>query len=803
MSRLLKHDRCIERGFILGEFQLNEPQADAVEHENGPCLVIAGAGSGKTRVLTERIERLIKSQIPPWRILGFTFTNKAAGEMRNRLEGSLGPVASRLWLGTFHSIGVRILRREWQNLGISQDFSIYDSDDQLVLVKRIIKELALPEGSFTPQAARAMIERFKSSLLDPQQVEAQAGGFRDNQAARIYQGYQRGLSQAQALDFTDLIALPVRLFDSDKKVAAEWSERFEHVLVDEFQDTNPLQMRFIEHLSAHSGNLFVVGDDDQSIYGWRGADIRHILDFEDKFPGTKLIRLEQNYRSSESILAVANAVIANNTHRKGKELWTANSGGQKVRVVTLLDEDEEANTIAKQIRGQVALNRDLSEFAILYRTHAQSRALETALSRHRLGYQIIGGTRFFDRKEIRDLLAYLKLAANPADTVALQRVLNLPTRGIGKTSENRLLDLATRRRVAPGIILTAFPEMLDELPGAGSRKMHEFGRLILSLSPKPTMDPAPEVLERLLDKVPYVEYLQTSDPVQAETRRENVEELLSAAQAFYEARLSEVSRSGVDSRDTGDDDRHGQPGSLIDFLRDVSLVANVDGLETKSQVTLMTLHNAKGLEFDTVFLTGVEEQLLPHAMSCDDEGEIEEERRLFYVGVTRAESRLWIMHAMNRRRFGDTLPCSPSRFLEEIPEDSILREGGELLSGAELPGAVRSWGGNNRSSRSSWGSVNRAGNNGGLPRRPGLSVPPTTGNRPRPVVDEYSQESGGDDFCQDGGELKPGMRVQHATLGKGTIHKLEGGGDNLRVIVMFDGVGARKLLARAAGLIPA
>ncbi|MCP4546045.1 MAG: UvrD-helicase domain-containing protein [bacterium] len=797
--------------------QLNTSQQEAVDHGPGPCLVIAGAGSGKTRVLTERIQRLVKSGVPPWSILGFTFTNKAAGEMRKRLEENLGPVASRLWLGTFHSIGVRILRREWQALGIPQDFTIYDADDQLSLLKRIIKGLALPEGSLTPQGARSLVEKYKSALVDPVKAGEHAEGFREAQAARIYKEYQRGLSQAQALDFTDLIALPVRLFDSNKHVRKSWAKRFEYVLVDEFQDTNPLQMRFIQHLSSATGNLFVVGDDDQSIYGWRGADIRHILDFETHFPGTVLIRLEQNYRSTKPILAVANAVISNNTHRKGKELWTDREEGQKVRVVSVLDEEEEAEVIARRIKSQAAMGSKLRDFAVLYRTHAQSRAVEASLGRYRLPYQIIGGTRFYDRKEVRDLLAYLKVIANPSDTVSLQRILNVPTRGIGKTSEARLIDLAERRRLAPGVVLTAYAEILDEdLPASAARKMREFGRLLLDISAAPATDPAPQVLEKLLDKVPYVDYLQGSDPVQAQVRRENVEELLSAAQSFYEARLSETAKGGNGSN--GDMDRLGQPGSLLDFLTDVALVADIDKMEARADtITLMTLHNAKGLEYETVFLCGVEEQLLPHAMSCDDEGEIEEERRLFYVGVTRAESRLWILHAMNRRRFGDTLSCAPSRFLEELPEEWIEREGQEVLATATL-GTYGGWGARSTYADKSRGYGKTSNRNGVSSYSPSSDSAPTQPRSPianraprinkavqvlKPKSNEFSQVSGfDDDVSQEDGGFRVGMRVRHASLGDGVIHKLEGGGDKLRVIVMFDGVGARKLLARVAGLQP-
>jgi len=445
----------------LATLHLNPPQQEAVSHGEGPCLVIAGAGSGKTRVLTERIQRLVTSGVPPWRVLGFTFTNKAAGEMRRRLEETLGAVADRLWLGTFHATGVRILRREADSVGIERDFAIYDADDQLALLKRVIKELSLPDGSITPQAARSLVEQYKSRLMSPEQALELAEGYRDTQAARVFEAYQRELRRAQALDFTDLIALPVSLMDEDTSARERWSGRFDYVLVDEFQDTNPLQMRLIEHLAAGSGNLFVVGDDDQSIYGWRGADIRHILDFEQQHPGTQVIRLEQNYRSTRPILAVANAVIAHNRERKHKELWTAQEAGQPVRVLTILDEEEEAETIARRIKSQAALGESLGGFVTLYRTHAQSRALEAALSAYRLPYQIVGGTRFYDRMEIRDLVAYLKVCANPADTVSLQRILNVPPRGIGKTSEARLMDLADRQALAPGILLTAFPERLD------------------------------------------------------------------------------------------------------------------------------------------------------------------------------------------------------------------------------------------------------------------------------------------------------------------------------------------------------
>ena len=785
----------------MSALQLNPPQQAAVNHGEGSCLVIAGAGSGKTRVLTERIQRLIAEGCPPWRILGFTFTNKAAGEMRQRVEKGLGARAQGLWLGTFHATGVRILRREWEVLGLARDFTIYDADDQLTLLKRILKTLALPEGSLTPQSARAAIEHYKNALLGPAAATEMAEGYRDAQAARVYTAYQRGLAEAQALDFNDLVALPVRLFSEDAAARARWADRFDHVLVDEFQDTNPLQMRFIEQLASSCGNLFVVGDDDQSIYGWRGADIRHILDFETRFPGTVLIRLEQNYRSTRPILAVANAVIANNRHRKGKELWTAREEGQLVRVLTVLDEEEEAETVARRIKSLAALGTPLSRMAVLYRTHAQSRALEAALGRYRLPYQIVGGTRFYDRKEIRDLLAYLKVVANPADTVSLQRILNHPPRGLGKTSQGRFFDLANAERMAPGLLLTGFPERLEDLPEAPARKLREFGKLLISLSARPEVDPAPTVLERLLETVPYLEHLRESDPLQADVRRENVEELLNAAQAFYEARLGQAGRRTASGEPDGEEERLGSPGSLRDFLAEVALVADIDKHDGAADlVTLMTLHNAKGLEFDSVFLVGAEEQLLPHAMSSDDETEVEEERRLFYVGVTRAESRLWILHAMNRRRYGDTISCTQSRFLDEMPAEWVEREGQELMDRAGLPGgSFAGWGGGG----DHWRGTGRPAAGAGRGQRRDAH------RAPRSRFDaEFNQESDSGDFAgefdqdESQGGLRVGMRVRHPSLGVGTVHRLEGGGDELRVIVNFEGKGPRKLLARAAGLRP-
>ncbi len=761
--------------------QLNPPQQEAVDHGAGPCLVIAGAGSGKTRVLTNRIERLVILGVAPWRILGFTFTNKAAGEMRTRLETSLGRVAQRLWLGTFHATGVRILRREWEAAGIDRDFNIYDADDQQALLKRVIKDLSLPDGSFTPQSARGAIERLKRSLIRPEQLSNEADGFKEAQLARVYKAYEDGLRRASALDFTDLIARPVRLFEEDEEAARRWAERFDYVLVDEFQDTNRLQMRFIELLSAACGNLFVVGDDDQSIYGWRGAEVANILGFEKQWDGCKVIRLEQNYRSTQPILEVANAVISHNTTRKGKNLWTAQKEGEKVQVLTVLDEDEEAESLARRVRAAGSKDQDWTRFAVLYRTHAQSRSLEAALGKYRIPYRIIGGTRFYDRKEIRDMLAYLKAAANPADTVSLLRILNTPPRGIGKTSEARLLDLARRKELEPGMLLTAFPEFIDELPAAAAARMKEFGKLLLSLSSDPSKDAAPSVLERLLEKVPYLEYLSGSDPEQSATRKENVEELVSAGQAFFELRLGQ----SVSEEDR--EDRVGTPGSLVDFLADVALVADVDSLDAGANaVTLMTLHNAKGLEYDSIHLTGVEEGLLPHAMSIGEDSEIEEERRLFYVGVTRACKRLVISHALNRRRFGDTLPASPSRFLDELPDEWVQREGEELAHRADTFAPRR---------QSYASSGNWAGRrSGGVTR-----APASRGGE----WNDISQETPDyDDMSQEEHGLRVGQRVMHPSLGPGTVHKLEGGGEKLRVIVMFDKKGPRKLMARVAGLKP-
>ncbi len=760
--------------------QLNPPQQEAVEHDAGACLVIAGAGSGKTRVLTSRIERLVVQGVAPWRILGFTFTNKAAGEMRERLEASLGRVAQRLWLGTFHATGVRILRRDSDAAGIDRDFNIYDADDQQSLLKRVIGDLALPDGSFTPQSARGAIERLKRSLVRPEQLTREAEGFKEAQLARVYKAYEDGLRRAGALDFTDLIARPVRMFEEDEEAAARWSERFDYVLVDEFQDTNRLQMRFIEHLASSSGNLFVVGDDDQSIYGWRGAEVANILNFEKQWEACKVIRLEQNYRSTRPILEVANAVIANNSARKGKNLWTAQDEGEKVQVHTVLDDDEEAESMARRIRAAGSTDQDWTRFAVLYRTHAQSRALEGALGKYRIPYRIIGGTRFYDRKEIRDLLAYLKAAANPADTVSLMRILNTPPRGIGKTSEARLLDLARRKELEPGLMLTAFPEFIEELPAAAAARLKDFGKLLVSLSGDPAKDAAPTVLERLLQKVPYLEYLEGSDPEQAATRKENVEELVNAAQAFFETRLGQT----VGEEEL--EERVGTPGSLVDFLADVALVADVDSLDAGANtVTLMTLHNAKGLEYDSIHLTGVEEALLPHAMSVGEESELEEERRLFYVGVTRARKRLVISHALNRRKFGDTLPASPSRFLDELPEEWVQREGEELAHRADAFAPRRQ----SYDSRSSW----QQRRSGGVTRAPSSGGDWSDFSQDTPEYEDMSQEEDG---------LRVGQRVMHPSLGPGTVHKLEGGGEKLRVIVMFDKKGPRKLMARVAGLKP-
>lgn len=730
---------------------LNEQQKQAVQAPDGPVLVIAGAGSGKTRVLTERIVHLVSDRgVAPANILAFTFTNRAAREMKIRLETRMSGVTNKLWVGTFHATGVRILRRHGDHAGIDRHFTIYDANDSLSAVKGIVTKHALG-GSIlrSPRSVRDRISRWKNELITPEMAADEASGPIDRRIAAVYQEYDKELRRAHALDFDDLIARVVELFSVSEEVKETYSRRFKHILVDEFQDTNPIQMAMVEQLASTHGSLFAVGDDDQSIYSWRGARVEHILEFENLYQNTQVIRLEQNYRSTQTILDAANQVIANNQGRKGKNLWTSGDRGEKVTLTVSTDEEAEAHNVLRQVMLFVSQGFDLKEIAVLYRTNAQSRALEDVLKLGSTPYQIIGSVRFYERTEVRDVLAYCKLLANPADNVNLKRILNVPRRGLGKGTYEKLAGLAEDRNTSMMSVLRAGS---FDLAKAQTIRCGEFVRTFERLQEIAETREAPRVIEAILGEVKYTEHLKENYP-DSDSRTENVEELVAAADAYAES---------------------AEDPSLAAFLAEIALVADIDSFdEERGQLTLMTLHNAKGLEFDCIIITGLEEGLFPHVNSLDNDDSLEEERRLFYVGMTRARKRLVCSYANMRRRMGVIEGGRPSRFLFELPENCLeesvevdalqSRSEGPLFAGSGYGGASFS---------------------------------------DFPLVEKTARHREFEDYSQEEVRFAVGMRIQHDNFGKGIIRRVEGTGENLRVTVIFDGGGERKFLAQYAPLYP-
>jgi DNA helicase II / ATP-dependent DNA helicase PcrA len=631
---------------------LNPAQRDAVLTTEGPLLVVAGAGSGKTRVLTHRVAHLINAcGVKPQEILAITFTNKAAGEMRERLEDMLGGVARAIWILTFHAACGRILRREAARLGYRSNFTIYDQADQIRLTKSVLEELERDPKRFVPRGIHAQISTAKNNLVSPEEYRSRVSSFYDQTVADAYDLYQRRLFASNAVDFDDMLFLTVRVLENFPEAREKWSNAFRYVLVDEYQDTNHAQYRLLQLVAERHKNLFVVGDPDQSIYAFRGADIRNIMEFEHDFPGTRVIPLEQNYRSTNTILRGSNAVIANNRERKPKELWSELGEGDPIHVVEVEDEHAEARFVAVEIARLVEEGFSGSEIAIFYRMNAQSRVLEDVLVRQAIQYQVVGGPRFYERAEIKDLIAYLQVIDNPYDAISLIRVANRPRRGIGDTSIARLQTYADSR----GISLweaTEFPE--EAGVGAAPRRAVQGLRTLLQSLMAGAMElTVPELVQRVLEGSGYLDALEAERTIEAQGRMENLQELVGAAQE-YQAAADEP--------------------SLSNFLQEISLFSDQDAIRgEQSLVTLMTLHNAKGLEFRAVFMIGMEEGIFPHARSLE-EAMLEEERRLAYVGMTRARERLTLTHASQRSLWGNRNYNLPSRFLDELPEASVERE---------------------------------------------------------------------------------------------------------------------------------
>ena len=708
---------------------LNPVQREAVQHTEGPLLLLSGAGSGKTRVITHRIAHLIQEkEVSPFNILAVTFTNKAAEEMKNRLADLVGLASRLLWVSTFHSTCVRLLRDGIDRIGYKSSFTIYDDTDQLTLMKRILKEHKLKEGRVNPRAVLHTISSAKNELVDWQQYAQTTGTVYEETVARLYKDYQRHLVENNSLDFDDLIMLTVRLFREHPDFLEQYQERFQYIMVDEYQDTNRAQYHLIHLLADKYRNLCVVGDDDQAIYGWRGADVSNILDFEKDYSETKVLRLEQNYRSTSNILDAAYEVVRNNRNRKEKRLWTDKPEGNKLLVHEASDESVEAQFIVDTIRKVHEQGRSHADIAVFYRMNAQSRTIEDALRRANIPHKIVGSMRFYERREIKDVLCYLRVLVNPMDGVGLQRIINVPRRGIGNTTMQRIMDYATAERL-PLFEAMRQAEQITELRGATQLKLLKFVQMMggVNLEQSPT-----DVIEELLEASGYIDALNQEGSVESESRVENVRELLTAAREYQ--------------------DRDEDP-TLAGFLEGVTLVSDTDEYEEGAdQVTLMTLHSAKGLEFPVVFLTGMEEGVFPHQRAFQSDIQMEEERRLCYVGITRAEEQVYLTRAIERRIFGNTWRNLMSRFVEEIPP--------ELIEEPEKPKPKK------RTVVSSFDPDEHLGN-------------------VAPVFHEVD------------------ARVSHAKWGRGTIIEISGRGSDARITIKFDSGTKKTLMAEYAKLQPA
>jgi len=767
---------------------LNPAQREAVLTVEGPLLVLAGAGSGKTRVLTTRIAHLIEHHgVDPGQVLAVTFTNKAAGEMRDRIGRLLGSEPKGMWVGTFHAIGARLVRANAHLLGRTSAFTIYDEDDALAVVKRVMERLGLDTRERAPQAALSRISDARNALVSAEEFARLALDVHARAAAQVYAALEPAMRQANAVSFDDLLSLPVQLLEQHPAVLERYRARFKYILVDEYQDTNRAQYRLIGLLAGTHGNVAVVGDDDQSIYGWRGADIRNILDFEHDFPAARVVRLEENYRSTPQILALANAAIAPNASRRGKTLRTTRPAGEVVSVVAALDERDEAEFVIEEIQGRRfrSRGRSLRDFAILYRTNAQSRAMEEGLRRHGIPYRLIGSVRFYDRREIRDLMAYLKLIANPNDDEAFRRAVAVPRRGVGDTSIETLGD----RAYAAGVSLLAAsttPSLVAGMRPAARSALSEFAALVLRLRQMAQDTAVDHVLRELVDAIRYADHLRADGQDSAE-RMENVRELIASAAETVIDDGGEVGLTPLDH-----------------FLQRATLVAGVDALDPSADaVVLMTLHNAKGLEFPIVFIAGLEEGLFPLSRSRDEPALLEEERRLFYVGITRAEEALFLTHARTRRRNGELLNSLPSSFVRDLPAPLVqaratvrLRGSGRFGEGDEPFGGGWLGGGDRRVSRESGDDTWFGDRPTPSERRPGTPVRAIGG---RPTVVRSSSD---EDESQDVPPFIAGVRVRHAKFGEGTIAELSGVGRDAKVTIDFDdeSVGRKRLVVAYAGL---
>ena len=755
---------------------LNAEQREAVLHLNGPLLILAGAGSGKTRVITSRIAYLVgDGHAEPHQVLAVTFTNKAAEEMRARVETLLGSDCERLWVSTFHALCARLLRREAPAIGLSRDFVIYDASDQLTVVKQALRELAIDDAFIQPRAALSRISHAKNRMQTP---EAMAAGpsLRDQEVARVYEFYLKALKESGAVDFDDLLLKTVDLFEQSESVRSKYSEQFRFVMVDEYQDTNRPQYLLIRRLAELHRNLCVVGDPDQSIYKWRGADVRNILDFEEDFPDVTVVKLERNYRSTQIILDAASAVIRQNTKRKDKRLWTDRTGGARITYFRGADDLEEADFITRTARGALADDVDAT-VAVLYRTNAQSRTIEDALMRERIAYKIVGNVRFYERKEIKDALAYMRLIINPHDDVSLRRVINTPARGIGKGVMEQIETLGrerleSARETAPASLWVSIVRGLDEraFPNRAAAPLRAFRDLIERLTEVARTEPVSIAIGKLLDHSGYLQELRDDRTEESQNRIENLEELVSAARE-YESRESEPTLRG--------------------FVDRLSLLSDADeeAGSKDARVWLMTLHSAKGLEFPMVILAGLEEGLFPHSRSSNDGEELEEERRLCYVGMTRARARLVLTGAARRRVFGEYQASRPSQFIDEVPSELIDR-----IEPPPSPQGSRAYQSSFYAFRTNPYSRGRRATEG-RDRSAGARSPAEG----EPAYD-YKYE---DEDQSTGMTLRPGMRVRHPLFGVGSVVSIESVTNDIKLVVRFAAVGQKTLHARYARLEPA
>jgi DNA helicase-2/ATP-dependent DNA helicase PcrA len=774
---------------MLDVSSLNPQQREAVTHGTGPLLVLAGAGSGKTRVITYRIAYLIAEMgVAPQLILAVTFTNKAAAEMLHRVDQLVPAGGYRPWVGTFHSTSLRMLRRYADRLGFTKSFAVYDTSDQLTLIRRCMRELNVNDDAFPPRSVLTRISHAKNELINPVQYEKSNHDFFGARVAEIYRLYQKRLREYDAMDFDDLIGNYVQLLEQHEDVRNELHERFQHLLIDEYQDTNKAQYVLVKLLAGQAGNIVAVGDEDQSIYRFRGADINNILNFEQDFPGAKIIKLEQNYRSTGNILDAAMGVVSNNIARKGKKLFTQDSKGDPVRVVTCSNDREEAQFVLEKISSLRSSRYKLTDFAVLFRTNAQSRPFEEELLRANLPYSVVGGVKFYERAEIKDILSFIRLAIRPHDTPSVERVINVPSRGIGDTTVTALSEQATAQEVSLWTILEGD---LGFLPARAAKAVREFREIVHDLQRAATQ-PIPELVDYVLLRTGYRRMLQESRDLQDESRLENLEELMNSAREYMDQNPQAV---------------------LADWLDSLTLMSDLDRYESQKGVTLMTLHAAKGLEFKVVFLVGMEEGILPHANSQDRTEDLEEERRLCYVGMTRAREMLFCMHAYERRVHGKFREQNPSPFLEEIPEDAReqVRLGRAYSSQTWREQPMRQ----GQSGQWSGGGYGRRPESGRpSPARPSSPPPARQPQKPNTNVngvmsffqnapvqfDPGAIRAAKQAETPSAAEFQRGQRVRHEMFGVGTILTMEGSGQDAKLSVYFERHGTKKFVAKFAKL---